>query len=45
MKGFGVPNLRGGGKGDQYVKIFVDVPRRLTDQQTQLIRKLAEEGL
>jgi curved DNA-binding protein len=45
MKGFGVPNLRGGAKGDQYVKIFVDVPRRLTDQQTQLIRKLAEEGL
>jgi curved DNA-binding protein len=45
MKGFGVPILKGGGKGDQYVKIVVNVPRRLTDQQTQLIRKLAEEGL
>ena len=45
MKGFGVPILKGGGKGDQYVKIFVDVPRRLTDRQAQLIRNLAEEGL
>jgi curved DNA-binding protein len=45
MKGYGVPNLKDGGKGDQYVKISVNVPKRLTERQTQLVRKLAEEGL
>jgi curved DNA-binding protein len=45
MKGYGVPNLKEGGKGDQYVKISLNVPKRLTDKQSQLVRKLAEEGL
>jgi curved DNA-binding protein len=45
MKGYGVPNLKDGGKGDQYVKISVIVPKKLTDHQAQLIKKLAEEGL
>lgn len=47
MKGYGVPALRGSGasKGDQYVKISVEVPRKVNDKQLQLIRKLAEEGL
>jgi curved DNA-binding protein len=45
MKGYGVPNLKDGGKGDQYVKISVNVPKKLTDHQAQLIKKLAEEGL
>ena len=45
MKGYGVPGLKGTAKGDQYVKITVNVPRKLTEKQTQLIKKLAEEGL
>jgi DnaJ-class molecular chaperone len=45
MKGLGVAHLKGGGKGDQYVKIIIDVPRKLTEKQLQLIRKLADEGL
>lgn len=45
MKGYGVPNSREGGKGDQYVKISVNVPKKLTDTQTQLVKKLANEGL
>jgi curved DNA-binding protein len=45
MKGFGVPVLKGGGKGDQFVKISIDVPKKLTDKQSQLIKKLSEEGL
>ncbi|MBI4633226.1 MAG: J domain-containing protein [Deltaproteobacteria bacterium] len=45
MKGYGVPGFKGSAKGDQYVKILVDVPRKLTDKQTQLIKKLSEEGL
>ena len=45
MKGYGVPGLKGVGKGDQFVKISVDVPKKLNDRQSQLIRKLSEEGL
>ena len=45
MKGYGVPRLRGSGKGDLYVKINVTVPRKVTDKQAELIKKLAEEGL
>lgn len=45
MKGYGVPNLKGVGKGDQYVKITIDVPKKLNEKQLQLVKKLAEEGL
>jgi len=45
MKGFGVPHLKGEGRGDQYVRIFVDVPKKLNARQAELIKKLAEEGL
>ena len=45
MKGFGVPHLKGEGRGDQFVRIFVDVPKKLTARQSDLIRKLSEEGL
>ncbi len=47
MKGFGAPALKGTGstKGDQYVKITIEVPRKLNDKQSQLIKKLSEEGL
>jgi curved DNA-binding protein len=45
MKGYGVPGLKGTVKGDQYVKIIVDIPKRLTDKQEKLISQLAAEGL
>ena len=45
MKGLGVPSLKGSGKGDHYVKILVDVPRRLTDRQAKIVSQLADEGL
>ncbi len=45
MKGFGVPGLKGAGKGDQYVKINVEVPRKLTDRQIKIIEQLAEDGI
>jgi curved DNA-binding protein len=44
MKGFGVPRLKGLGKGDQFVKIIVEIPKKLSDRQMELVRKLAEEG-
>jgi curved DNA-binding protein len=47
MKGYGVPGLKGSGsdKGDQFVKISIEVPRKLSDSQLRLIKKLAEEGI
>ncbi len=45
MRGFGVSGLKGTGKGDQFVKITVNVPKKLTEKQLQLINKLVEEGL
>jgi curved DNA-binding protein len=45
MKGFGVPHLKGEGRGDQFVRVFVDVPKKLSARQADLIRKLSEEGL
>ena len=38
----GVPRLRGRGRGDLRVLIHVEVPTRLTDQEAELLRKLAE---
>ena len=45
MKGFGVPGLKGAAKGDQYVKINVEVPKRLTEKQIKLVEQLADEGI
>ena len=38
----GVPRLRGRGRGDLRVLVHVEVPTRLTDQEAELLRKLAE---
>ena len=45
MKGYGVSGLKATGKGDQFVKVTINVPKKLTDRQLQLVNKLAEEGL
>jgi curved DNA-binding protein len=44
MKGFGVQGLKGE-KGDQYVKISVEIPKKLNSRQEELIRQLSKEGL
>ncbi len=47
MKGYGVPALKGSGSanGDQFVKVTVSVPKKLSGNQLNVIKKLAEEGL
>jgi molecular chaperone DnaJ len=42
LRGKGVPRLQGYGKGDQYVSVFIDVPRKLTSRQKELLREFAE---
>jgi len=45
LKGFGLPRLQGGGKGDEYVRILIRYPKNLNDQQKKLIEELKKEGL
>jgi molecular chaperone DnaJ len=42
LRGKGFPSLHISGKGDQLVKIKVDVPTKLNDKQKQLLREFAE---
>ncbi|MDD3117856.1 MAG: molecular chaperone DnaJ [Victivallales bacterium] len=39
LKGKGIPALRGGSRGDQHVKIFVEVPRNLNREQKEALQK------
>lgn len=43
VKGKGLPNYGGWGKGDQYVKVDVDIPKNLTDHQKELLKKFGEQ--
>lgn len=42
LKGLGVPNLNGGGRGDLYVHVDVRVPAKLTREQRKLFEQLRE---
>lgn len=41
LRGKGIPDLGGYGRGDQYVRVKVATPTRLTDRQKQLLREFA----
>lgn len=43
LRGQGL-NRRGGGRGDQYVKLNIVIPSKLTDQEKELFKKLAAES-
>lgn len=45
MKGYGVAGLKGAVKGDQYVKINVEVPKKLSERQQKIIKQLADDGI
>jgi len=44
LRGKGMPNVNGLGRGDQYVKVFLEIPVGITDEQKQLLKKFAELG-
>jgi len=44
LRGKGVQSPYGRGKGDEYVKIFVIVPEKLTKDQKAILNTLKEEG-
>jgi molecular chaperone DnaJ len=42
VKGEGFPNVHGHGKGDLLVRIFVETPTRLSDNQKKLLQEFSE---
>jgi curved DNA-binding protein len=45
LKGLGIPHFQKEGKGDEYVKVIVRIPNRVTEKSRGLIQELAKEGL
>jgi curved DNA-binding protein len=45
LKNYGLPHTTGKGRGNQYVRIIVDIPDSLTKKQKTLLEELAKEGL
>lgn len=43
MRGKGVPHLRGGGRGDLYFIVDIQVPTKLTERQREILKELAKE--
>jgi len=42
LKGKGIPDVQGYGRGDQHVQVTVVTPTRLTEEQKQMLREFAE---
>lgn len=42
MKGKGIQNVNGRGRGDQYVRVNIEVPRNLSDKQKKLLREFED---
>jgi curved DNA-binding protein len=45
LKGYGLPPFGEKTRGDQIVRILLEVPQKLTDPQKKIIENLAKEGL
>ena len=45
LKGHGMPRVNGGGRGDEYVKIHVTVPKKLNKNQKALLEELKDLDL
>jgi curved DNA-binding protein len=45
LAGKGLPRSKGGGNGDLFVRIHVNMPKKLSDAQRRIIQELAQSGL
>ena len=43
LKGYGIKDLRSNNKGDQYVEIEVNIPKKLSKEEKELYEKLAQK--
>ncbi len=42
LKNKGIPFLRGNGRGDQYIKVELEVPKKLNEKQKAILKEFAE---
>ena len=42
MRGKGITHLRGGGRGDQFVQVIVEIPSKLSARQRELLEEFAK---
>jgi molecular chaperone DnaJ len=42
LRGFGMPDVRGGATGDLFVQIQLEVPKKVSSGEEDLLRQLAE---
>jgi len=42
LKGLGMPNIRTGKRGDLFVKVIIEVPKKLTKKQIELLKEFEE---
>lgn len=42
LKGKGLPHLRGGATGDEYVQVMVEVPTKLSAEEKDLLKQIAD---
>ena len=45
LRGKGIQVVNGSGRGDQYVKVVLEVPKNLTDTQKELLRQLEDSDV
>jgi curved DNA-binding protein len=45
LKGYGMPHMKGKGRGDAYVQVSIAVPKKLSKKQKALAEELSETGL
>ena len=45
LKGLGIPHFQGEGRGDEYVRVIVKVPKKLTEKSREIVEELAKEGI
>lgn len=43
VKDFGMPNIKGNSRGDMYVHLNVEIPKKLSKKEKKLLEQLAEE--
>ena len=45
LKGYGLPHMKGQGRGDAYAEISIEIPKKLNKKQKTIVESLKKEGL
>ncbi len=45
LRGLGISRFQGEGKGDEFVKVMIKVPKKLSEKSRKLVEELAKDGI